>query len=204
MLTFAPGRTTTFCPTSPHFSLSPHTAYNEGFEYFFQRPKEIPAHSSEPVAADPTDRSGVPYVILGGGRSIAPPPYELDIVDDSTREPTVTAYLENFLPTHFPSLFPLPSHKTSLLGGYHDLTQTGRPAGDPCTDGHSQQFDAGNVGLSSRGNLKIDFSWSGIMGFTKSRNPFIGQVYDDRNQPVKGQFMLAGYSGHGMSRAPAW
>jgi hypothetical protein len=40
------------------------------------------------------------------------------------------------------------------------------------------------------------FAWSGIMGLTSDELPFVGEV-----PSRQGQFMAAGYSGHGMARA---
>lgn len=100
-------------------------------------------------------------MILGGGRSVAPKPYELDVADDSALQPDVERYLEAFLPHHFPKLF-APADK-----------------------------------------MAIDFKWTGIMGFTESRNPYVGRVIDDGGEQ-KGQYLLAGFSGHGMSRSSAW
>ncbi|KAJ7509644.1 FAD dependent oxidoreductase [Mycena galericulata] len=46
--------------------------------------------------------------------------------------------------------------------------------------------------------------WTGIMGYTRSKDPFVGPVIDDA-QPdgvkFKGQYVSGGYSGHGMPRA---
>ncbi|POW06973.1 hypothetical protein PSHT_10131 [Puccinia striiformis] len=43
--------------------------------------------------------------------------------------------------------------------------------------------------------------WSGIMGFTKDHDPIVGQLIENGTK-IDGQFISAGYSGHGMSRAP--
>lgn len=43
--------------------------------------------------------------------------------------------------------------------------------------------------------------WPGIMGFTKDSDPIVGPLVENGNK-VDGQFIAAGYSGHGMSRAP--
>ncbi|KAJ3986189.1 FAD dependent oxidoreductase-domain-containing protein [Lentinula detonsa] len=49
--------------------------------------------------------------------------------------------------------------------------------------------------------------WTGIMGFTSLRDPFVGPVGDldasSHDSNYKGQFIAAGYSGHGMPRAYA-
>ncbi|KAG0149115.1 hypothetical protein CROQUDRAFT_721215 [Cronartium quercuum f. sp. fusiforme G11] len=50
-------------------------------------------------------------------------------------------------------------------------------------------------------DVDVVAEWTGIMGFTKDHDPIIGPVID-QNLIVPGQFILAGYSGHGMSRAP--
>ncbi|CEL51577.1 hypothetical protein RSOLAG1IB_00112 [Rhizoctonia solani AG-1 IB] len=46
-----------------------------------------------------------------------------------------------------------------------------------------------------------EMEWTGIMGFTRSKDPMVGQVYTDTNDPLVGQYIAAGYSGHGMPRA---
>ncbi|KAI0693386.1 FAD dependent oxidoreductase [Cerioporus squamosus] len=47
-----------------------------------------------------------------------------------------------------------------------------------------------------------EMEWTGIMGYTKTHDPFVGPVLD-ATQPdaYKGQFIAAGYTGHGMPRA---
>lgn len=126
------------------------TAADEGFNYFFQRP-----------ARTSTSKAAIPYVIMGGGRNIAPEPFELDIADDSTLQPNVSEYLRTFLPENFGAIYKTPA------------------------------------------DVKIDFEWSGIMGFTHSRNPYVGAVHV-QGRKIPGQYVLAGFSGHGMSRAGAW
>ncbi|OCH86540.1 FAD dependent oxidoreductase [Obba rivulosa] len=50
-----------------------------------------------------------------------------------------------------------------------------------------------------------EMEWTGIMGFTKSGDPFVGPVIDSSDpesaRAHKGQYISAGYSGHGMPRA---
>ncbi|CAO1619569.1 unnamed protein product [Parajaminaea phylloscopi] len=52
-----------------------------------------------------------------------------------------------------------------------------------------------------------DLEWTGIMAFTKTLNPWVGPVPDAPSNAestqgaLKGQYVSAGYSGHGMSRA---
>ncbi|KAG6859108.1 hypothetical protein C0991_001344 [Blastosporella zonata] len=52
-----------------------------------------------------------------------------------------------------------------------------------------------------------EMEWTGIMGYTKIGDPLVGPVVgaDGRNSDeFKGQYMSAGYTGHGMPRAFAW
>lgn len=49
-----------------------------------------------------------------------------------------------------------------------------------------------------------EMEWTGIMGYTRQGDPFVGPVIDPAdpaNDKYKGQFVSAGYSGHGMPRA---
>ncbi|EFP90064.2 uncharacterized protein PGTG_15912 [Puccinia graminis f. sp. tritici CRL 75-36-700-3] len=50
-------------------------------------------------------------------------------------------------------------------------------------------------------NGDVVHEWPGIMGFTKDHDPIVGHLVKNGSQ-VEGQFIAAGYSGHGMSRAP--
>ncbi|KAA1470062.1 DAO-domain-containing protein [Dentipellis sp. KUC8613] len=45
-----------------------------------------------------------------------------------------------------------------------------------------------------------EMEWTGIMGFTSNGDPFVGPVVEE-GKPVAGQFIAAGYTGHGMPRA---
>ncbi|KFA45977.1 hypothetical protein S40293_09208 [Stachybotrys chartarum IBT 40293] len=58
-----------------------------------------------------------------------------------------------------------------------------------------QQFPADHMSGWDRHNAHLRYAWSGIMGFTADELPFVGPV------PGKpGQYMAAGYAGHGMAR----
>ncbi|KAI0640665.1 FAD dependent oxidoreductase [Trametes meyenii] len=49
-----------------------------------------------------------------------------------------------------------------------------------------------------------ELEWSGIMGYTKTGDPFVGPVIDPAHPTsgaYKGQYVSAGYTGHGMPRA---
>ncbi|THU94716.1 FAD dependent oxidoreductase [Dendrothele bispora CBS 962.96] len=49
-----------------------------------------------------------------------------------------------------------------------------------------------------------EMEWTGIMGFTKMKDPFVGPVLENSlgtSDKFKGQYVSVGYSGHGMPRA---
>ncbi|KAF8515231.1 FAD dependent oxidoreductase-domain-containing protein [Hysterangium stoloniferum] len=47
-----------------------------------------------------------------------------------------------------------------------------------------------------------DMEWTGIMGYTESGSPFVGPVIDPvTGGRIDGQYIAAGYTGHGMPRA---
>ncbi|KAM0751766.1 DAO-domain-containing protein [Meredithblackwellia eburnea MCA 4105] len=49
---------------------------------------------------------------------------------------------------------------------------------------------------------KVEREWTGIMAYRPSGEPIVGRVFVD-GEAQKGQFISAGYTGHGMTRAPA-
>jgi len=121
---------------------------NEGFEYWFPRPKK----------EDTDDKK--PLVIIGGGREI-PDGHEFYITDDSNLNPAIAKGLREFLPAVFPG-----------------------------------KFEQGQ---------EPEMEWTGIMGYTAYGDPITGPVLDpaDRSDGrFKGQYISAGFSGHGMTRAP--
>ncbi|ESK91655.1 fad dependent oxidoreductase [Moniliophthora roreri MCA 2997] len=51
---------------------------------------------------------------------------------------------------------------------------------------------------------EVEMEWTGIMGYTRMTDPFVGPLidpFDPRSTKYEGQFMSAGYTGHGMPRA---
>ena len=70
-----------------------HTpSYTNGFEYWFPRPVNDTA----------TRTNTTPLVILGGGRQIGGPDYEMGITDDSAINPAISKTLREFLPKVYP------------------------------------------------------------------------------------------------------
>jgi glycine/D-amino acid oxidase-like deaminating enzyme len=50
-------------------------------------------------------------------------------------------------------------------------------------------------------NVQVSHAWAGIMGFTSTCDPVIGGAPSDNGTAsLKGQFVAAGFSGHGMPR----
>lgn len=47
----------------------------------------------------------------------------------------------------------------------------------------------------------VKHEWTGIMGFTKDHDPIVGPLVENAER-LQRQYVAAGYSGHGMSRAP--
>ncbi|KIY66345.1 FAD dependent oxidoreductase [Cylindrobasidium torrendii FP15055 ss-10] len=45
-----------------------------------------------------------------------------------------------------------------------------------------------------------EMEWTGIMGYTKSHDPFVGPLEPLEGQNAKGQYISAGFHGHGMPR----
>ncbi|THH07853.1 hypothetical protein EW145_g3099 [Phellinidium pouzarii] len=48
-----------------------------------------------------------------------------------------------------------------------------------------------------------EMEWTGIMGYTSTRDPFVGPVLSADGSEIPGQYISAGYTGHGMPRAYA-
>ena len=77
--------------------------------------------------------------------------------------------------------------KDSWFGNIHDDELV--KGGDEYFDGYMQKYFRG----WEDSNAKLDKIWTGIMGYSSDFIPHLGQVPDK-----PGQFILAGFSGHGM------
>ncbi|KAI6032375.1 hypothetical protein BKA83DRAFT_682572 [Pisolithus microcarpus] len=61
-------------------------------------------------------------------------------------------------------------------------------------------------GKPEHGN-EPEMEWTGIMGYTATGDPFVGPVFNfstGQKEDYEGQYIAAGYTGHGMPRAFAW
>ncbi|PNH07797.1 putative oxidoreductase OrdL [Tetrabaena socialis] len=105
-------------------------------------------------------------VVIGGFRDVVPG-MEWDVYDDGSLDERVRQHLHAYLPAHFPAAF----------GG----------------GGGSGKGGGGGAGGGQL--LDLEAEWSGILGFTQDRFPFVGPVPGRR-----GEFLAAGFSGHGMTR----
>jgi glycine/D-amino acid oxidase-like deaminating enzyme len=143
----------------------------------------------------------------GGMRNISPT-MEVNSADTETLNPSVSAGLRAYLPRHFPNLREvagasaaqvsggIPATSTSAVGGVSDdatLDTAKQASTQPMsTEGIIQPVsdDSAEVGTSC---IAVENEWIGIMGFTPDRNPLVGPL---AHRP--GQYILAGYTGHGM------
>ncbi|BGP20562.1 hypothetical protein JCM10213_003824 [Rhodosporidiobolus nylandii] len=61
--------------------------------------------------------------------------------------------------------------------------------------------EEGEVGMRVKERLQVQREWTGVMGYREDGNPMVGAVYLG-GKKQEGQWISAGYSGHGMPRAP--
>ncbi|PPQ70338.1 hypothetical protein CVT24_012999 [Panaeolus cyanescens] len=150
-----------------------------GWEYWFPRFQDInsPLNGTDNTPAvngsSPGSRTRNPLIILGGGRQHSGGNLEAGNADDSELNLKVTMALRDYLPHLFPGKFKRLAVEPSERSAVED---------------------------------PWEMEWTGIMGFTKSGDPFVGPVsYPDSitASPFDGQYIAAGYSGHGMPRAYA-
>ena len=115
-------------------------SYSNGFEYWFPRP----------VNATATREKTTPLVILGGGREIDGPHYEMGITDDSVINPAISKVLKDFLPRVYPEGW-FPKDKEPEMEWVSYLSPV---LASICLDIITYQ--------------------TGIMGFTQSGDPLVG------------------------------
>ncbi|KAK0541031.1 hypothetical protein OC835_000351 [Tilletia horrida] len=146
---------------------------HDGFEYLHQRPVRSASSSTLSASAVPP-----PPLIFGGGRYLSDS-MEYGISDDGAVHPTISHFLRSFLVRTWPGIFPSPP-----------VSET--PTLAP-----------------------VSHEWTGIIGMTRSKNPLVGPLPAGtppfsssaattsaaNATAVPGQYVAAGYSGHGMTRA---
>ncbi|SCZ99540.1 BZ3500_MvSof-1268-A1-R1_Chr3-1g06079 [Microbotryum saponariae] len=146
-----------------------------GEEYYFQRP-----YPDSDQRGTQQPRS----IILGGSRSAASETgFEYGLSDDSRVNEKVGIRLRAYLGEQFPELFgEVEVRSASMSTSKRTTTAQGA-------------------------KLRFPHEWTGIMGFTQTNQPIVGPLYarsvvDGEVRLLKGQYISAGYSGHGMPRAP--
>jgi hypothetical protein len=132
---------------------------------------------------------------IGGMRNLAPN-HEEDCSDRVQLNGTVSAALRSYLPLHFPGLAPL-RLRTAAAAAAVPATCTEtlpKPSAIPAATDATTRATKGLLHCAETNeNVVIEKEWIGIMGFTKDRNPLVGPL---ANRP--GEFIAAGYTGHGM------
>ena len=96
------------------------------------------------------------------------PSQEWDRDDDdlSTLDASVSTSLREYFPKHFPAL----RASVSLSKG-------------------TENADS----IVNESDIRVEYEWIGIMGFSKDRNPLVGPLAGR-----SGEYIAAGYTGHGM------
>ncbi|KAG2481955.1 hypothetical protein HYH03_019088 [Edaphochlamys debaryana] len=137
-----------------------------------------PPHAQAPLLDKDTavfTRGGYVYwskredgrLVVGGFRDTVPG-MEWGVYDDSELDERIRSELLSYLPARFP---------------------------DAMAPATVRQAAASNGHAHASGRMAAETEWSGILGFTQDRFPYVGPVPGRR-----GQFLAAGFSGHGMTR----
>ncbi|KAL9940195.1 hypothetical protein V8E36_000900 [Tilletia maclaganii] len=149
-----------------------------GYEYLHQRPHP---HG---------EYVGAPF-ILGGGRYLSKT-MEYGITDDGTIHRTISHFLRALLPRTFPRAFARGKEAANGGGLPDDADYRARPNETGQRRAHDDL-------------APVSHEWTGIIGMTRSKDPLVGPVplppssVDTTHRD--GQYIAAGYSGHGMTRA---
>jgi len=83
-----------------------------------------------------------------------------------------------------------------VVGGWRDLDLAGEVGWDEVMHGGIQAALEAFVATTAGDEAKIDYRWSGCMGFTPDHFPLVGPV-----PSMPDLYVAAGYSGHGVSMA---
>ncbi|EXJ76601.1 uncharacterized protein A1O5_01109 [Cladophialophora psammophila CBS 110553] len=120
------------------------------------------------------------HLMFGGGRHLAPNHGE-GVWDDDFVDDRVEMYLRG-----------LPQRLKLSLDPDLNLHLRSEPDSHP--DLHLEP------GTEDEAHLAIAASWTGIIGHSSDGHPWVGAVPDHANRG--GAFVVAGYTGHGMTNAP--
>jgi len=119
-------------------------------------------------------------MLISGGMRDRTPNMEVNSVDEETLNVQVSTALRAYLPLHFPSLIPSSATRDAMNDSLPNPEIINSTVLDITVDCVTNL-------------LKIEHEWIGIMGFSRDRNPLIGPL---KSRP--GEFIAAGYTGHGM------
>ncbi|KAJ7574549.1 FAD dependent oxidoreductase-domain-containing protein [Mycena floridula] len=86
-------------------------------------------------------------------------------------------------------------------GATYELYETNDATLNPTVSKTLKNFLVGIFEGIYEKDREPEMEWTGIMGYTTMGDPFVGPVFDESGEKVKGQFVAAGYTGHGMPRA---
>ena len=118
---------------------------NEGFEYWLPRP-----HPSPLTASEEKREHRRPIIILGGGReTLKEKGYGMYETNDGVLDPEASELLRKFLPTVFPGKFD--------------------------TNGTVEVEWVSNIIITRQREVAYGDTQTGIMGFTRSGDPFVSQ-----------------------------
>lgn len=129
-------------------------------------------------------------LILGGLRYLSPTK-EMYNEDETTLNPEVSSALHSYLPKYFHVPYLRDTDRAEPPPGEWD--DSGRYNGgveNNDRDGDIAQYP------ESRQDIIIEDEWIGIMGFSRDANPLIGPI-----NSLKNQYIIAGFTGHGMPYA---
>ncbi|KAH9964389.1 FAD dependent oxidoreductase [Lactifluus volemus] len=128
------------------------------------------------------------------------------------RELTLSAFTANYQLEYWfvrPGSAPK-EHPLVILGGarhtegsFHGAT-TDDSIVDPAVGRRLREFLPEVFPGKFEKGAEPEMEWTGIMGYTKLGDPFVGPVLDKfelGGVPLEGQYVAAGFSGHGMPRA---
>ena len=128
-------------------------------------------------------------ICTGGMRNLSPT-LEVNSSDPVHLDANVSAALRAYLPLHFPLLTSKSIQPTDRTTNSDNSTSTDQNDGVIDTTNGIDTIDS-----TIDTELRIEQEWVGIMGFTPDRNPLVGPLVVSR---PPGEFIAAGYTGHGM------
>jgi hypothetical protein len=113
--------------------------------------------------------------------------------DETTLNPEISSALHSYLPKYFHVPYPLDIDRAEPPPIHCDWDNNGRDNGG--VENNDRDGDIAQD-LEYRQDIIIEDEWIGIMGFSRDANPLIGPI-----NSLKNQYIIAGFTGHGMPYA---